>query len=576
MNPAGFSFPLNAYAAMLQWSEGRADSLHYGLFEHAGEPIAVAQQRASDKLWALLPPPCRVLDVGVGLGTTLERLIGAGYAAHGISPDARQVAAVAARLPGARVEVARLEDLGADRGPWDLMLFQESAQYIEPLALFEAAQRLLAREHATIVVMDEFALERRSDEDRRLHLLSDFVALAQRCGWRLVCDEDLSAAARITVDALLTLSERHRERLVGELGICRNEIDALDASNRRYRECYACGVFGYRLLKFERDAPPVRLPVSVVPAHRDAMRALFAKTFGREMGQAEWHWKYRDGHGVGLLRGDGTLCAHYGGLTRRVTMFGVEALGCQVCDVMVSSEANRALSRRGALHEVTASFLEAQIGYGRRHAVGFGFPNERALRVAERLGLYARVDEMVQIEWPAAIDAASVATVVDIAALEDGDPRWSGIEHAWRAMAAALPRSVLGVRDAGWLRWRYRDKPGASHALLLRPAGPAGLPGGAAVVRRHDGWLEWLDLVADPLLWPALAREVRHHAATTGAPLVRAWITASHEHLLRHDRDGAMRAPLNVQIPANAHTAGVPPEALQGRWLLMGGDTDFR
>lgn len=577
MNPSGFSFPLNAYAAMLLWSEGRADSLHYGLFERVDEPIADAQARASARLWAQLPPPpLRVLDVGVGLGTTLERLLASGYDAHAISPDERQVAAVAARLPGASVQVTRLEDLAAPAQPWDLMLFQESAQYIEPLALFDAAHWLLDPRRASIVVMDEFALRRRDDDDRGLHLLPEFLALARRCGWTLVHEDDVTEAARLTLDVLLALSARHRARLIGELGLGAEQVDALDDSNRRYRDRYAAGVFGYRVLRFERAERPQRVPVPVIPVRGDAMRRLFARVFGREMGAAEWRWKYAHGHGVGLLRADGELDAFYGGLTRRLLLRGRLVDGCQVCDVMVAPEARSSLGRQGPLHDITASFLEAEIGHGRRHAVGYGFPNDRALRVAERLGLYRRVDEVVELTWPAAPWAASVATAVDMSTLIDADPLWSRIDSLWREMAAALGDSVLGVRDAAWLRWRYRDRPGAAHELLVRPAGPADRAGGAAVVRHHADQIECLDLIGDPSVWPDLLREVRQRAAALGCPVVRVWITASHEARLRRGGDGATRAALNLHVPANAHTAGVPPEALQGRWLLMGGDTDFR
>lgn len=575
MNPAGFSFPLNAYAAMLLWSEGHADSLHYGLFERDGESVADAQRRASERLWAQLPPPPRrVLDVGVGLGTTLARLREAGYDARGITPDARQAAAVAARWPHAGVDVTRLEDLPAAAEPFELMLFQESAQYIEPLAIFDAAARLLAP-RATIVVMDEFALRRRDDDDRGLHLLPDFLALARRSGWTLAHDEDVTAAARGTLDVLLALSARHRGRLAEELALPAEQLDALDASNRRYRERYADGVYGYRVLRFERTAPPPRRPVAVMPAHAAAMQRLFARVFGRELGDAEQRWKYARGRGVGLLRGDGELDAFYGGLTRPLLLQGRPVDGCQVCDVMVAPEARGALARQGPLHDVTATFLEAGIGYARPHAVGYGFPNDRALGVAERLGLYRRVDEMIELTWPAQPWAAGIATVADAAAGDD-DPLWALLQARWLEMAAALGASVLGVRDVAWLRWRYRDRPGVAHEWLLRPAGPANGVGGAAVLRRHADALECLDLVGDPAGWPDLLREARHHAAALGLPRVRAWITASHEALLSRDGDGAARAALNLHVPANAHTAGVPPEALAGRWLLMGGDTDIR
>src|SRR5690606_30842030 len=99
-------------------------------------------------------------------------------------------------------------------------------------------------------------------------------------------------------------------------------------------------------------------------------------------------WKYADGRGsaVGLWSG-GRLIAHYGGLERRVVADGQTVTTVQVCDVMVAPDARAALARRGALHQVTASFMESAVGDGRRFLFGYGFPTTRAFAVAEKLGL---------------------------------------------------------------------------------------------------------------------------------------------------------------------------------------------
>src|SRR3990167_3985579 len=87
------TFPLNVYAHALLLQEGKATYLHYGLFQNDKTSLQAAQQFSTDLLMARLsPPPCRILEVGVGLGTTCSLLNRRGYDVHGITPDAQQIA----------------------------------------------------------------------------------------------------------------------------------------------------------------------------------------------------------------------------------------------------------------------------------------------------------------------------------------------------------------------------------------------------------------------------------------------------------------------------------------------------
>jgi len=87
-----FTFPLNVYSHILCKDYGDFEYLHYGLFEQDGQNIQRAQQCASDLLFShLTPSPCRILEVGIGLGTTLSKLVKAGYDVTGITPDENQI-----------------------------------------------------------------------------------------------------------------------------------------------------------------------------------------------------------------------------------------------------------------------------------------------------------------------------------------------------------------------------------------------------------------------------------------------------------------------------------------------------
>ena len=93
-----FQYPLNVFMHILTLEEGEVRDLHYGLFERGDESLVEAQERSTALLLTQLPPPpARILDAGVGVGTTLARLVQLGYRAQGLTPDQARVQAE--RLP---------------------------------------------------------------------------------------------------------------------------------------------------------------------------------------------------------------------------------------------------------------------------------------------------------------------------------------------------------------------------------------------------------------------------------------------------------------------------------------------
>jgi len=228
---------------ILHDEEGVVPYLHYGLFERESDRLIPAQERSTELLLSRLPPPpCSILEVGIGLGTTLSRLLALGYDVEGITPDPHQIA-MAGTLP---VHCAAFEHFDAGR-TYDVLVFQESSQYIDSEELFARASALAPR----VIVLDEFTLRSLSEEGA-LRSLAGFLEAAAHHGFKVTEEIDLSAKAAPTMDYFTDRIPAYREQLIADLGVTEEQIEHLIANGVKYRARYAEGLYGYRLIALGR------------------------------------------------------------------------------------------------------------------------------------------------------------------------------------------------------------------------------------------------------------------------------------------------------------------------------------
>jgi SAM-dependent methyltransferase len=242
-----FPFPLNVFLHILLREEGAVEAMHYGLFAAEDEPIAVAQRRSTDLLRSRLPAPrASVLEVGIGLGHTLAELASAGYQAFGITPDEKQLAVARRNHGEINAACTPLEAFDSGGVSYDAVIFQESSQYIDSDVLWRRMSQF-ARDR--VIVIDEF----RTADDGTLHALLPFLNAARLQGFRKLEDLDLTEQAIPTVDYFIARLPRYRDRLVRDLDVTSEQIDALIESGHGYRSYYASGAYTYRLLTFSRE-----------------------------------------------------------------------------------------------------------------------------------------------------------------------------------------------------------------------------------------------------------------------------------------------------------------------------------
>lgn len=300
--------------------------------------------------------------------------------------------------------------------------------------------------------------------------------------------------------------------------------------------------------------------------------ALFEASFGHVLTQAHWDWKY-GGHelaGVGAFAQD-ELVGFYGGLPRPVLVHGVQAMALQICDVMVQPSERGVLTRQGPFFLSCTTLLEQLMGFGRPFLLGFGFPNLKHLRLAERQGIYAAVDQVVELHWPVPRLLPNWRVRSHAVSLADQ----AAVNACWTEMAQAMRSSILGIRDWQYVTKRFLQHPTVNYTVLLMRSRLSGRPLGVVVLRdRGADGLELMDLIGAPVHFSALVRVALRHAHLLGRSRLLAWVTSSHRHLLgAWDSESV---PLDVWIPANVWTPGPSAAELQGQWWLMGGDTDFR
>lgn len=572
-----FIFPLNVYAYAIQLQEGKVQYLHYGLFQNDKTSLQAAQQFSTDLLIKKLPPPpCRVLEVGIGLGTTLSLLSRMGYHIHGITPDSQQIAFVRKFLRDATVSVSNdsLESFTDDPESFDFLFFQESAQYIDPIVIFNKALDLLSVS-GDLLIIDEFALKSEQKSVAKLHLLKTVLALAERFGFELVEQLDLTAMAAPTLDYLLHLTQTHRHRLMNDLALTEEQLILLDRSNYDYRNRYISGYYGYALLHFRKKTYPKWRVQILGREYEKDISDLFGRVFHQTMGPSFWQWKYGSdlNREIGVWR-EGRLIGHYGGMARSILFFGQPETAVQIGDVMVDAAERGVLTRKGPFFLMAATFLECYIGYGKPYLIGFGFPNDRAMKVAEHLGLYTEVGRMVECGWNTRsrfpLFGSRVLTITNM-------PSKLSIAHVnecWQRMAADLKTAIVGVRDWAYLQHRYLNHPNHQYQIFLVKNRFSGYVRGILVLHYTAEGCEIMDMISPLAEIPLLVTHARRLAGMQGVQRVFCRITENFVSCFAST--GGESKPLNIRIPANNWSDGPMPGQLKDHWWLTSGDKDFR
>lgn len=486
-----------------------------------GVPMdAVPAAHASNAIWTRLLPaaPSRLLLLGAPTGALAIELEVLGYqvSSHPHNPDQ-----VFAQLPTATRQGMFPVDLplpDTEAANFDAAVVLDFSPQVHPLALWDQLAHWLADGASVVLVGSESP----SPPPRMQHWQSYVAAIAARCGF--VAQE---------------VSEDVRDESLGSL-----------------------------VALFQKGVPPRWQVRHVRPVDFDQIATLFQEVFGHPLSRDLWRWKYANGHGNAVVAArHGALIAHYGGMYRDVMLCGTRDWVFQICDVMVHPKERGVMTRQGPFLLTAATSAEM---YG---PLGFGFPNARAMQVAEKMGLYSEVGQMSEVRWEPASPRFRLRTRLQ-AIVRGSDASQKVVETVWAAMAQDLREGVVGVRDWAFLEHRYFCHPHNQYDILAVTSRLTGKPLGVMVLRRLEASCELVDVITPLAHLPLLIDQARRLTGIWSLPYLYCWITKN--HLQRFLAAGGNEVALNVTIPTSCWTDDARAQVFQDRWWLMSGDTDFR
>jgi hypothetical protein len=261
------------------------------------------------------------------------------------------------------------------------------------------------------------------------------------------------------------------------------------------------------------------------------------------------------------------LIAHYGGMYREILLCGQPDWAYGGSDVMVHPKERGVMTRQGPFLLTAATTAEM---YG---PVAFGFPTERAMLVAERMGLYTKAGQMAQVTWTPGARGLRLRTRVralDRTSAQDQ----ALVDILWADMAKDFANDVVGVRNWKYLEHRYCEHPHNHYELLFVTSRLTGTPLGLLALHRLEESCELLDVVGPLANLPLLIDQARRVTARWNLKHLYCWITAN--QAAKFVDCGGTQEPLNMFIPTSCWTDDPRVDMLKDRWWLMSGDTDFR
>ncbi|MEP7131746.1 MAG: GNAT family N-acetyltransferase [Acidobacteriota bacterium] len=251
-------------------------------------------------------------------------------------------------------------------------------------------------------------------------------------------------------------------------------------------------------------------------ADAPGIRQLFARTFGAELSDAEWSWKFEqdpDGWYAIVAEEAGEIVANYAGWGMRFSLEGQETLLYSVGDVATDRRA-RGLGK-DVYRAMAGAFYET-VG-ARGVPFCFGFPNARALAISHRLIGSRTLFPVREVRLPV------ISLPPPPAAAQSGEFVGEAFDALWASSRGSIRSGAW--RDRARANWRFHARPSRYYRMVWVD-GPRGMTSWATLSVTGERALvaDWLAVEGGAAL-PELLAAAASEASKLGARELVLWET---------------------------------------------------
>ena len=261
----------------------------------------------------------------------------------------------------------------------------------------------------------------------------------------------------------------------------------------------------------------------VCTADKSRFESLFELNFQAQISDGIWRWKYSDPSQASIIAfHNAEPAGFYGAIPRNWFALGERLKSVQICDVMVSKQYRGILTtRRGLLAQMASSIRDVYIGSLSGAAFGFGFPNDRHLRLGVKLALYREAEKLKEMRWQSIDSSTNFPWVIQ--EIKESDPLISVAGHLWPQMKEGFNHSLIAERDPKYLVHRFLEHPVKTYKCYSIRNICSRDPEVLVILQKEDAICRLVDIIGNPRSMPAGIHAVRRISHQIGCSQVLAW-----------------------------------------------------